>query len=104
MSADLAEFINPGAEAAYRHQLAAEMYRAGVEDGRRAGITETIGWYKRLLTNTVADARLERRRWHVCCKRCRLAGCRDGCTRCEDRDRGSYHLPHPDDHARGGTP
>jgi hypothetical protein len=99
----MVELINPAAEGAYRRQLAAEAYRAGFDDGRRAGIADAIAWYKRLLANTVADARLERSRWHVCCRQCRLAGCRDGCTRCEDRTRDAYHLPHPDDYARGGA-
>ncbi len=93
---------DPALEAAYRRQLAAEAYSAGFDDGRLGGIAEAIGWYKRLLTNTVADARLEQARWHVCCKPCRMRGHRDGCARCEDRNRATYHLPHPDDHAQGG--
>jgi hypothetical protein len=102
VNADLAALINPAAEVAYRRQLAAEAYRAGVDDGRRDGIADTIRWYKALLSNTVADARLEQARWHVCCKPCRMRGHRDGCASCEDRNRDTYRLPHPDD-LRGGT-
>lgn len=35
--------------------------------------------------------------WHVCCRQCRRAGHRPGCTRCEDRTQATFALPHPDD-------
>lgn len=97
MTIDQAVIPDPALEVAYRAQLAAEAYQAGHDDGRRDGIADTIAWYKRLLANTVADARLEGSRWHLCCKPCRLNGHRDGCGRCEDRDRETFSLPHPDD-------
>lgn len=97
MTADLALLADPDAEIKLLRQLAAESYRAGVDDGRRAGIADTIDWYKRLLVNTVADARLEQRRRHVCCGPCRRRGHRDGCTRCEDRDRATFGAAHSDD-------
>jgi hypothetical protein len=97
VSVDLA-LADPAAELAYRWQLAREAYRRGVDDGRRAGVAETVDWYKRLLTNTVADAQLEQRRRHLCCGPCRRTGHRHGCPRCEDRGRETYASPHPDDY------
>jgi hypothetical protein len=98
MTADLALLADPAAELKLLRQLAAESYRAGVDDGRRAGIADTVDWYKRLLVNTVADAQLEQRRRHVCCGPCRRTGHRHGCTRCEDRSRQTYAQDHPDDY------
>jgi hypothetical protein len=95
VTADLA-----AAEAAYHAQLAREIYRDGFEDGRRAGIADTVAWYKRLLRNTFADAQLEQRRRHVACRYHRRRGCSDNCAckRCEDRGRETYGNPHPDDY------
>ena len=98
MTADLAAIADPAAEIEFRRRVAAEAYRNGVDDGRRAGIAETVSWYKRLLTNTVADAQLEQRRRHVCCGPCRRTGHRHGCKRCEDRGRDTYGASHPDDY------
>lgn len=95
MTADLAD---TGTAAGLAYRLAVEAYTAGFGDGRRDGIQDTIDWYKRLLTNTVADAQLEQRRRHVCCGPCRRSGHRPGCTRCEDRSRETYGNPHPDDY------
>ena len=41
MSADLALLADPDAELKLLRQLAAESYRAGLDDGRRAGIADT---------------------------------------------------------------
>lgn len=98
MTADLAHAEAAEPELRLQRQLAAEAYAAGYDDGRRDGIDDTIGWYKRLLANTVADAQVEQRRRHVCCGRCRHTGHRHGCTRCEDRGRATFGNPHPDDY------
>ena len=96
MTADLALLADPLAELELLRQLAAEAYRAGCRRRyRRAGIEDTIDWYKRLLTGTVADAQLEQCRRHVCCGPCRRTGHRHGCKRCEDRGRETFTFPTP---------
>lgn len=40
-----------------------------------------------------ALADVEAARWHLCCRPCRLAGHRAGCTDCEDRNRETFGLP-----------
>ena len=98
MTADLAVVAEADAEFELLRQLAAEAYRAGFDDGRRAGVDDAVSWYKRLLRNTVSDAQLEQRRRHVCCGQCRRTGHRRGCPRCEDRGRATYGDCHPDDY------
>jgi hypothetical protein len=92
-------------EAEYRRQLCREVgsdaYARGYRDGyeRRARVLE-VEWPQ--VVKPALDApdhtEAERRRWHVCCRRCRLDGHRRECLRCEDRTRETYGDPHPDDY------
>lgn len=40
-------------------------------------------------------------RWHVCCRRCRLAGHRTGCRDCQARARVTFGEPMPGDYTGG---
>jgi hypothetical protein len=98
MTVDLDLVADPAAELAYRRQIDREAYERGLEDGYAAGAVAMAESYKRGLKRTVAKARLEAARWLVECRSCRTNGRRDGCTRCEIRDRETYADPHPDDY------
>jgi hypothetical protein len=50
------------------------------------------------LRDGITHEELERRRRHVCCRQCRIAGCKPGCGRCEDRDLATFGQRHPDDY------
>lgn len=74
---------------------AAAEYERGQVDGYLLAVADIKAGQR----GAVRDAQLERRRWHVCCRRCRLNGHRDGCRDCEDRTRETFGQPHPDDHS-----
>lgn len=97
MSVDLDLIADPAAEIELRRQLGREAYQAGYDDGYAAGAVAMAEAYKRGLKNTYASARLYAARYTVLCRSCRDSGPRDGCTRCEVRDRETYGKPHTDD-------
>lgn len=80
------------------HRFWLQFARAGVaatvareyERGHQDGYAQAIGEVKALEHELVADARLELRRWHLCCPRCRTAGHRDGCPDCENRSQKTF--------------
>lgn len=74
-------------------QAALSAYERGFEDGA----VEAVRAYKAAQHGIYRDALTERARWHLCCRRCRLNGHRDGCTDCEDRDRETFGQPSPDE-------
>lgn len=77
-------------------------YRRGYDDGFRDGGEELFARRRALppvvVPDSVTRAEIERRRYHVCCGRCRRVGHRPGCTRCAARDRDTFGHPHPDDY------
>lgn len=97
----LAELLDampdPLAELELRRQQVRDAYAAGRTDGYSDGVIAMASAYKRGLMNTYANAQLQSRRWHVCCRSCRQTGHRDDCGRCEDRSHETYRQPHPDD-------
>jgi hypothetical protein len=94
---------DPLSEVVYRVQLAREQYGIGYAEGWQAGAVAAIADYKAAQHGIYREARLEQRRRHVCCRRCRLRGHRDGCTGCQERDRETYGEPHPDDFTGRGA-
>jgi hypothetical protein len=106
--AALAALIDPAAEVAYRRQLGAEAWRDGWRRGYRHGYERgtrllEAGWpavVAPVLWNRPDHADLVVRRWHVCCRPCRLRGHQPGCAQCEDRDRDTFGGPHPGDRGR----
>jgi hypothetical protein len=98
-----------GERDAWEHRLLAAAqaaYRAGYADGRadeRAGADRA--WAAQVadpVRDGPALAEVEARRWHVCCRRCRLSGHRLGCEDCEDRVRETFGRLHRDDHNAQG--
>ena len=81
-------------------------YRAGYVDGRAdERIAADRTWAAQPpvpLPAGPALADAEARRWHVCCRRCRLGGHRYGCEDCEDRTRETFGEPHRGDRPAGG--
>lgn len=106
-NADLAQLLaalpDPAAETELLRQIGRDMYERGHNDGYAAGVTAMATAYKRWLLGEYDHAEIERRRWHVCCRRCRREGHRDGCMRCENRTRDTYSDPHVDDYVPGQT-
>jgi hypothetical protein len=88
-------------------ELRLEAYREGWQDGARdqysAGYAAAVGDMKSAQHAVLPELQLEIRRWHVCCRSCRLGGHRDGCTRCEDRTRQTFSNPHSDDYRAGAA-
>jgi hypothetical protein len=78
-------------------------YRSGYADGRAVERAETDRAWAALPPVRVPDSRelaeVEACRWHLCCRRCRLAGHRAGCPDCEDRARETFGQSHRDDRA-----
>jgi hypothetical protein len=91
-------------EAELRRQIGREMYQRGHDDGYQAGVAAMSTAYKRWLLGEYDHAVLEAARYIVPCRECRRSGRRDGCTRCEVRDRETFGLPHPDDYLPTTTP
>jgi hypothetical protein len=93
----LADWIE--AETRYRLQfardVATEAEARGYERGLAEGYLLAVADLKAFQHGLVRDAQLERRRWHLCCRRCRLNGHRDGCPDCEDRTRETFSQPLP---------
>jgi hypothetical protein len=89
LAAELLAVIDPGAEIRYRHQLAREAYRAGVEAGlaRVVGADEeawrVAGGRVRVMAASPSRAEVEGRRWSV---------------RDEQRTREAFGCPHRDDY------
>lgn len=82
-------------------QLRLKAYREGWQEGWAACLdylADQIGG--RIMPAHPTE--LELRRWHVCCRACRIVGHRAGCTRCEDRTRATFANPHPDDYNKAG--
>jgi hypothetical protein len=86
-------------------------YERGAEDTYGPAFVDGVASIKRQIRNEVDDFGIEMRRWHVCCRPCRLID-RDhrpcavrwkGCPRCEVRTRETFGLPHPDDYTRQVT-
>lgn len=93
------------AETAYRigfaRELAEDTGRREYERGLHEGYVLAIADVKALQHGLVRDAQLEKRRSHLCCPRCRLAGHRDGCGDCQDRTRVTLGDPMPGDYPGG---
>jgi hypothetical protein len=77
--------------------MTADADAAGYERGLREGYLLAIAELKAWQQGVVKDAGTERRRWHLCCPRCRLAGHRDGCPDCADRTRETFSQALPGD-------
>ncbi len=75
---------------------------AEYERGQVNGYLLAIADVKAFQHGLVRDAELERRRWHLCCRRCRQAGHRDVCRDCEARTRAAFGQPRPDDYPGAG--
>jgi hypothetical protein len=75
-------------------QTALSEYERGLQDGA----VRAIAAYKAAQHGVYRDAVAERRRWHLCCRRCRLHGHREGCPDCEDRDRETFGDLQPGDY------
>lgn len=78
---------------------AAREYERGMREGWLLAVADLKAWQQ----GVVRDAQLERRRWHLCCRRCRLEGHRNGCRDCEDRDRDTFAQPGAGDTRTEGT-
>jgi hypothetical protein len=78
---------------------AAREYERGQADGYLLAVADFKAWQH----GAVKDAALERRQWHLCCRRCRLAGHRDTCRDCEDRARGTFSQPAAGDYPGRGS-
>jgi hypothetical protein len=76
-------------------EMAGEADAAAYERGLTEGYLLAIADFKAFQQQFVQDAQLERRRWHLCCRRCRLEGHRDGCRNCEDRTLEAFGHAHP---------
>jgi hypothetical protein len=78
-------------------ELAGRADAAGYERGLGDGYVLAVADFKAFQHSLVRDAQLERRRWHVCCRRCRTSRHRDGCRDCQDRDRDAFGQAMPGD-------
>ena len=78
---------------------AAAEYEHGQADGYLLAVADFKAWQHGI----VRDAQLERRRWHLCCRRCRLTGHRDACRDCQDRARNTFSQPGPGDYPGRGS-
>jgi len=67
--------------------------RAAYERGAQDGYVAAVADVKSAQHGLVRDLELELRRWHLCCRRCRLEGHRNGCRDCEDRTRAAFGQP-----------
>jgi hypothetical protein len=76
---------------------AASEYERGQVDGYLLAVADI----KAAQHGAVRNAQLERRRWHACCRRCRLNRHRDGCRDCEDRTRETFAAPMSGDYPGG---
>lgn len=94
----LAVIDDPEAETAMRRQLAREAGECTYDVGYRDGVAAMSTAYKRWLLGEYDHTALEGARYTVLCRDCRRNGHRDGCTRCEVRDRETFGLPHADDY------
>jgi hypothetical protein len=74
-------------------QMTMDTAAAEHERGRAEGYALCVSDLKAWQQGVVRDARLEARRWHLCCPACRAAGHQDGCERCEDRTRATFAGP-----------
>jgi hypothetical protein len=104
--AELADaWPDPLAEVERLHAKCREAYLDGCRYGWRVGYEQAERnmarrWDKiagPVARGGIASAELKARRGHVCCRPCRLAGHREGCADCEDRDRETFSQPHPAD-------
>lgn len=73
--------------------LVTETARTHYERGYHEGALAAVAAVKAAIHGVYRDAELEARRWHLCCRRCRLAGHRHGCTDCDQRDRATFAAP-----------
>jgi hypothetical protein len=99
--------VMPDAEALDEHwrRICREMVGATAAAERERGLHEgyllAVADFKAYLHGVVRDAEVERRRWHLCCRQCRLEGHRDDCPDCEDRTREAFGVPRPGDYPSG---
>jgi len=93
-------------ELAARLDAERRAYAEGIAAGDHAGREAVHGWYAAMWGDVAAEVGAEAARaeaadrlrpWHVCCRPCRLGGCRPRCERCEDRTAETFGMPHPDD-------
>jgi hypothetical protein len=70
-------------------KAAAAEYERGLHEGYLLAVADLKAWQH----GVVQDAEQERRRRHLCCPRCRLAGHRNGCRDCETRTRETFGEP-----------
>lgn len=101
----VAELLDRSDERDLHEALRHADYHRGYLDGGRdqwsAGYAAAVADMKSAQHAVLPELQLEIRRWHVCCRPCRLGGHRDGCGRCEDRTRETFSRAHPDDYRAG---
>jgi hypothetical protein len=76
-------------------EMTAQAAADGYERGQADGYLRAVADFKSFQQDAVRDALLERRRRHLCCRRCRLDGHRDGCPDCQDRTRETFGQAFP---------
>lgn len=99
----LSQSAERDAQLKLRHRAYREGYLEGSHDQWSAGYAAAIEDVKAAEHEIAARLHLDLPRWHLCCGRCRRAGHRTGCTRCEDRTRATFGQPHPDDYRAGAA-
>jgi hypothetical protein len=72
-------------------EAAAAEYKHGFRDGHLA----TVAALKRAQHEAVDHLDSYLARWHLCCRRCRLEGHRNGCEECAGRTRETFAEPLP---------
>lgn len=103
---DLLEAMpDPAAVDEHWRRICREMVTAAAEAAHERGLHEgyllAVADFKAFQHGAVRDAQLERRRWHLCCRRCRMKGHRGGCRDCQDRTRETFAGPYPGDYPGG---
>lgn len=92
---------DPAAEIELRHRMAREAFERGRACGLSEGYVEAIADVKaaqHAIYGVLArHHEVSERRWHVCCRPCRLRGHRSGCPDCENRTSRTFSQPHPAD-------
>lgn len=82
-------------------RMAGDLADAAYRDGYHLGYVSGVLDVRAAQRSIVRDLDTELERWTVLCRRCRLGGRRDGCRRCQTRDRATFGRPHPDDYEGG---
>lgn len=98
----VAELLDRSDERDLHEALRHADYHRGFLDGARdqysAGYAAAVADVKSAQHDLVDEVGVELRRWHVCCRPCRVGGHQAGCTRCQDRTRATFGRRHPDDY------